>query len=106
MRTGIVILAATALLAQAPADVEKGTFTLHLLMHAIGQESYEIARSADGRLTLTDSFEYSDRGMKRPLNTVLHLRPDLTPESFELKGRTTQAWQAASTLPPKFFVGI
>ncbi|HWZ34203.1 MAG TPA: hypothetical protein VNX18_22850 [Bryobacteraceae bacterium] len=43
---------------------ESGRLTIHMILHAIGEERYEI-RSGDRALTQHTVFEYSDRGNKR-----------------------------------------
>ena len=65
------------------AMVEKGNFKLHLLSHAIGEETYEIAPTSDKGFLMKSSFEYSDRGTKRPLTAMLRVNQDLTPVSVE-----------------------
>jgi len=43
---------------------ETGSLTIHMILHAIGEEHYTITPSPAG-LTLNTTFEYSDRGNKR-----------------------------------------
>jgi imidazolonepropionase-like amidohydrolase len=69
---------------------QSGSWNLHLISHQIGAEHYAIAKSDNG-ITLTSSFEYSDRGMKRPATLTMKVGVDYSPESFELKARTTQS---------------
>jgi hypothetical protein len=59
------------LLAQA------GSWNLHLISHQIGEERYNIEKSENG-MVVTSSFEYSDRGNKRPvaMTTAEHSRRD------------------------------
>ncbi len=71
-----------------PLGAQSGNLTIHMILHAIGQESYEIAPS-DGALTLTTKFEYSDRGSQRSATAVLRMKPDYTPLNVELKPRPT-----------------
>ena len=49
-------------------SAESGRFTIHSILHAIGEEQYEIAEH-DGVPALHTAIEYSDRGNKRS-NTV------------------------------------
>jgi imidazolonepropionase-like amidohydrolase len=77
-------MAALALLAGA-AQAESGRFTIHMILHAIGEERYEIARDG-GQLTLKTSLEYADRGMKRSAEAVLRLNTDYTPLGYEASG--------------------
>src|SRR5260370_23104423 len=69
---------------------QSGTWNLHIISHQIGEERYTISKSDSG-MVVTSSFEYSDRGMKRPAALTMHLGVDYSPKSFELKGRTTQS---------------
>jgi hypothetical protein len=64
---------------------ETGSFTIHRMLHALGEERYDIAPSAGG-LTLNSTFEYSDRGRKRGTDAVLHMQSDYTPVSLQLTG--------------------
>jgi imidazolonepropionase-like amidohydrolase len=74
----------------APREAaERGTFRLHKFMQPIGTETYELARDGDA-LALTSKFEFSDRGTAVPLAATLRTRQDLTPLSFELKGKTSR----------------
>jgi imidazolonepropionase-like amidohydrolase len=67
---------------------ETGVLTIHMILHAIGEEHYEIV-PADGQLTLNTVFEYSDRGNKRTTTAVLRTKPDFTPLDLEIKGHDT-----------------
>jgi imidazolonepropionase-like amidohydrolase len=93
----LVIAIAVSSTAQAPpvtepAVVEKGSFALHLLLHPIGQESYEIRRAAeDGTLVLDTRLEYSDRGRKRIVTGVLRMKDDYSPLGLELKSTSGNA---------------
>jgi hypothetical protein len=74
------------LIAMAVAlHAESGSLTIHMILHAVGEERYEIA-SADGGLTLNSTFEYTDRGMNRSTTVTLRMADDYTPQAFELKG--------------------
>jgi imidazolonepropionase-like amidohydrolase len=65
---------------------QTGSFTIHMILHAIGEEKYEVTPSDSG-LTLNTTSQYSDRGMQRTTSAVLHTGPDFTPLSLEVKGR-------------------
>jgi imidazolonepropionase-like amidohydrolase len=132
MRFWIAVILVTASFAAgqnasiAPVVVEKGSFTLHLLLHPIGQESYEITQAGpSGGLVMNTQLEYSDRGRKRTVSGVLRMNKDLTPQGFEVKSAsgnstTTDAVEIhdrtasisegktsrETTLPDKFFVGF
>src|ERR1700676_291555 len=64
MRKAILLAALTGGALTCGARAESGSFTIHMILHAIGEERYEIARDDSG-LALKTSSEYSDRGMKR-----------------------------------------
>ncbi len=65
---------------------ESGTLTIHMILHAIGEEHYEIT-PGEGALTLNTVFEYSDRGNKRTTTVMLRTKPDFTPLDLEVKER-------------------
>jgi imidazolonepropionase-like amidohydrolase len=69
--------------------IESGEFSLHKFEQPIGLESYGIFRRGDA-LEIRSTFEFTDRGRKVPLAATLHTRPDLTPESFEIKGSVSR----------------
>ena len=82
----------TFLLAQAPEKapvVEQGKFRLHKFEQPIGEESYEITRNGDS-LAVTMNFKFTDRGTEVPLTASFRGRPDLSPEFFEIKGKTSR----------------
>jgi imidazolonepropionase-like amidohydrolase len=83
MRTLLLLIAAALSL-----RAESGRLTIHMILHAIGEERYEIA-PANGTLTLNTVFEYSDRGNKRTTTGVLRTKPDFTPLDLEMKERPT-----------------
>ena len=105
---------------------EKGDFTLHLLLHPIGTESYQIIREpARGALIMNSHLEYSDRGRKRTIASVLRMKDDFTPERLEVKGTSGNSTNTDTvevrdgtatvhegqvsrdvTLPSRFFVGF
>ena len=72
-----------------PAIVQQGKFTLHKFEQAIGEETYEIRRDGDSLATKID-FKFTDRGSEVPLSTTFRAMPALTPQSFEIKGRTAR----------------
>ena len=80
---------------QAPSSdtstiVEKGKFTLHKFEQAIGEETYEIKRDGDSLAAKVD-FKFTDRGSAVPLAVTFRGAQDLTPQSFEIKGRTARS---------------
>ena len=77
MRCRLLVLAGLCCLlpAQPSAPIEKGSFTIHMMLHAIGEEHYEIAGGLDGARILTASAEYSDRRMKRTTTATIRMTP-------------------------------
>jgi imidazolonepropionase-like amidohydrolase len=74
--------------ASAPV-IEQGKFTLHKFEQPIGEETYEIRRDGDS-LAVQMDFKFTDRGSPVPLSTTFRGAPDLTPQAFEIKGRTAR----------------
>jgi imidazolonepropionase-like amidohydrolase len=87
------VLTCLFVFAQQPASpdqpVEQGKFTLHKFEQAIGQETYEIRRDGDS-ITAKIDFKFTDRGSEVPLSTTFRGAQDLTPQAFEIKGRTAR----------------
>ncbi|HLJ89419.1 MAG TPA: amidohydrolase family protein [Candidatus Angelobacter sp.] len=108
------------------SSVEKGSLTLHLLLHPIGEENYEVVRDDAGGMVMNTSFEYSDRGRKRTVTSVLRMQQDFTPANLSVKSKNsptsttensaeirsgTATIREAETkqeiaLPQRFFVGF
>jgi imidazolonepropionase-like amidohydrolase len=65
---------------------ESGSFTIHMILHAIGEEKYEIWPS-DGGLVLSATNEISDRGNTRTTRVELRTEKDYTARSLEVKGK-------------------
>ena len=42
-----------------------GAFTIHLILHAVGEEAYDLVTNPDGTRTLTTTFDYTDRSNRR-----------------------------------------
>jgi imidazolonepropionase-like amidohydrolase len=73
------------LLAALPLRAETGSLVIHMMLHAIGEERYEVAASADG-IAVTSTLKYSDRGLfERTVTASLGLKSDYTPVSAEVK---------------------
>jgi imidazolonepropionase-like amidohydrolase len=81
--------AASAPAQSAPAN-ESGTFILHKMANANGKETYNLTPSADGGLTLSSDFLFTDRGTKVPLTTKFVAASDLRPISFVATGRVSR----------------
>lgn len=69
--------------------VEQGKFTLHKFEQPIGEETYQIRREDDSLLVKVD-FKFTDRGSAVPLSVTFRSAADLTPKTFEIKGRTAR----------------
>ena len=80
------ILAAALLATQQP-PVDSGTIRIHLLGHAIGAERYALENVA-GRLVLTDTFTFTDRGGKIQLASSMQLSRAFEPVQLTSIGRT------------------
>ena len=71
------------------AAPETGKFVLHKFQQPIGEETYRITR-ANGTLSLSDDFKFTDRGTPVPLTTSFTADIDLTPRSYKIKGNTSR----------------
>ena len=69
--------------------VEQGKFTLHKFEQAIGAETYEIRQYGDSVAVKVD-FKFTDRGQDVPLSASFRSMRDLTPQAFEIKGKTAR----------------
>jgi imidazolonepropionase-like amidohydrolase len=105
-----LFLAGVAAAQQPAAPIESGTYHLYKLEQRIGEETYTIGRDDDA-VVLTDTFLFTDRGTRVPLDTVFRADADLTPQSFESKGQSARfssvnvAVRAQKgTAPKRFFV--
>ena len=65
--------------------IEKGSFKLHSLLHAIGEETYEMKRANGDELVMSVSSELTDRSNKRTVSATLRMKMDLSPVGFEQK---------------------
>jgi hypothetical protein len=70
--------------------IEEGKFRLHKFEAPIGEETYQITLDGDA-LAVKIDFKFTDRGTEVPLATTFRAALDLTPESFEIKGKTSRA---------------
>src|SRR5271154_137034 len=86
-----------------PTAGESGKFILHKFEQPIGEETYQIA--SDGNtLKVKIDFKFTDRGTEVPLTATFQSAPDLTPQSFEVKGknsRSTEIDDAVEVQPEK-----
>ena len=95
--------AAPARDAKAQAPAEQGKFILHKFEQPIGEETYETL-SDDGSATTKIEFKFTDRGSTVPMTATFKSSLDLTPESFEVKGknsRLTEIDDAVEVQPEK-----
>jgi len=69
--------------------IEKGKFRLHKVEQPIGEETYQITRDG-ASLTVTMAFKFNDRGTDVPLSATFRCSSDLTPQAFEIKGKTSR----------------
>ena len=77
--------------AQASATpVEQGKFILHKFEQPIGEETYEVTKDGES-LGVKMDFKFTDRGTAVPLTASFRGAADLTPESFEIKGRNSRS---------------
>src|SRR5436190_1181543 len=82
---GRFILASEPVQARHSPDVH-GSFTIHLILHAVGEEKYDIVSNADGTKTLTTTYDYSDRGTRRTTTATLVSGADERPLKLDIKG--------------------
>src|SRR5579863_4513325 len=69
--------------------IEQGKFRLHKFEQPIGEETYQFNEDADSLVVKMD-FKFTDRGTDVPLSAMFRSTADLTPESFEIKGKTSR----------------
>jgi imidazolonepropionase-like amidohydrolase len=85
------VLSPTTLAAQSSGPRSTGTtgaFTIHLILHAVGEERYEVVSNPDGTRTLTTTFDITDRGNRRTTTATLTTTKDERPLKLEVKGNT------------------
>ena len=70
--------------------VEQGKFRLHKFEQPIGEETYQITSDGDSLVTKVD-FKFTDRGTEVPLAATFRSAQDLTPQEFEIKGKTARS---------------
>jgi imidazolonepropionase-like amidohydrolase len=106
MRTSFVPVALLCLLlvgelglqAQSkPLMVEEGRYSIHLLLHTIGTESYTVTETAPGRLVMLTTSTSSDRGMKRTTNTKLEMGPSFAPVVLAQRSSGSSGSSSGST---------
>ncbi len=73
MKRALLLIAVAAF-----ARAESGTFTIHMILHAIGEEKWDLTN-----FVLTTTTEQSDRGNKRTTTATLKMDAKYTPLTFE-----------------------
>src|SRR5215469_11912129 len=81
---------------KAPA-IEEGKFRLHKFEQPIGEETYQVTADGDA-LAVAVNFKFTDRGTEVPLAVSFHGAKDLTPQSFEIKGKTSRLSEIDQTV--------
>ena len=75
--------------AQTATALEEGKFRLHKFEQPIGEETYQITRDGDSVAVKMD-FKFTDRGQDVPLSATFRGSADLTPQAFEIHGKTSR----------------
>ena len=105
MRTSFVPMALLCLLfmrgewleaQNKPLIVEEGRYSIHLLLHTIGTESYTVTETAPGRMVMTTTSTSSDRGMKRTSSTKLEMGPLFAPVVLEQRSLVSSGASGSS----------
>ncbi|MDR3698518.1 MAG: amidohydrolase family protein [Candidatus Sulfopaludibacter sp.] len=79
-------LTLAAVLMALSLHAQAGSLVIHMMLHAIGEERYEIAPSSGG-FTVNTTHHYADRGFfDRTVTASLRTKTDYTPVSAEVKG--------------------
>jgi len=86
---------------QRPLVVEEGSYSIHLLLHKIGTESYTVTETGPERLEMTTTSTSSDRGMKRTVTSKLEMEaPSFAPLLLEQRssagssgGSSEEGWR-------------
>jgi hypothetical protein len=73
-----------------PEIIESGKFRIYELKQILGEEAYEISRSATGDFVLTakSAIPFADQEHKPLVNVTLRTSADFTPQTFQIKGTT------------------
>lgn len=80
--------------------IEQGKFRLHKFEQPIGEESYEVTPDGDS-LAVAINFKFTDRGTAVPLTVRFRGARDLTPQSFDIKGKTSRLSEIDQTVEVK-----
>ena len=82
----LAILTHAATAQREPLVVEHGTYSIHLLLHAIGTEEYTVTQSSPGKpdnQVMTTTSTTADRGTKRTTSSTLTMGPMFTPITLQ-----------------------
>ena len=66
---------------------EHGQLKLYFLQNPVGQETYDLTKSAGG-LVLQSAFDYTERASVIHLDATLRMQPDGTPQEFAADGKS------------------
>src|SRR5437763_4566274 len=66
-----------------PLMVEEGRYSIHLLLHTIGTESYTVMETSPRQMVMTTTSITSDRGMNRTSSTKLEMGESFAPVMLE-----------------------
>ena len=69
---------------------QTGDFVIHLILHAVGHERYEVIRTAND-VTLKTTLEYTDRANVRTTSATLQMQSDYTPLELAIAGKPDSA---------------
>jgi imidazolonepropionase-like amidohydrolase len=111
--------------ARKPIVIEQGSYTIHMLLHTIGTETYTVTDEGSGHSLLTINATSSDRGMKRIVSSTLEMGARANPlrlqqtvttstgdkqSLVQVKGTSASVQEddATRTLhtPPLYFMGF
>ena len=90
---------------QSASATEQGVFNLHKFEQLIGKETYTVTRTP-GEVTLKSDFKFTDRSTPVPLTTSMVMDADLTPRSFESKGKISRFSAVANTVQGRSAGGV
>ena len=87
---GLSGLASSQVANPEAAVAEQGKFRLHKFEQPIGEETYQVTRDGNS-LAVKIDFKFTDRGTAVPLAVTFRGAQDLTPQAFEIKGKTARS---------------
>src|SRR5271165_5846131 len=85
----LVVFLGPQCIAQQTSVLEEGKFRLHKFEQPIGEETYRITRDGES-LAVRMDFKFTDRGQDVPLSATFRGAADLTPQVFEIHGKTSR----------------